>query len=122
MLHFCLEVVGSVGQLVPCPACTAVVSSAIEYLNLLNDVIEHFESKGSCLSSLQSPRERDTVASAGDINCTVVPQRCLEDVFVFSADVLCLLPVEGVVVQREALHHEVLHNDEVIQNIFPGYF
>lgn len=38
----------------PGSSCTAVVSSAIEYLNLLNDVIEHFESKGSWLNSLQS--------------------------------------------------------------------
>ena len=33
-----------------------------------------------------------------------------------------VLPVEGVVVRGEALNHEVLDNDEVIQNIFPGYF
>lgn len=33
-----------------------------------------------------------------------------------------MLPVESVVVWGEALHHEVLDNNEVIQNIFSGYF
>lgn len=31
------------------------------------------------------------------------------------------LPVEGVVVGGEALHHEVLDNDEVIHHVLPGY-
>lgn len=31
-------------------------------------------------------------------------------------------PVERVVVWGEALHHEVLDNNEVIQNILPSYF
>lgn len=31
------------------------------------------------------------------------------------------IPVEGVVMWREALNHEVLDNNEVVQNIFPRY-
>lgn len=33
-----------------------------------------------------------------------------------------LLPVEGVVVWGEALHHEIFHNNKVIKNIFSCYF
>lgn len=37
-------------------------------------------------------------------------------------ELLYPLPVESVVMSGEALHHEVLYNNEVIQNIFPSYF
>lgn len=50
-------------------------------------------------------------------------------VFGFYADrktgtqnILYLLPVECIVMWGEALNHEVLDNNEIIQNIFPGYF